>query len=240
MAFACKYCIASKGLRGSDIASLPQTQEDLIAHIEGVRMRNEKPAARDDDRLSEPTPYTRCAVRGWESSQSLAVEGGSKKRGARPSWAWDGGSTPPQEAPGGHDPKTGELFPGYPPRFFEPLSPGQRRRAEGGQEEGSERRSSLARARVEAQRKSQALEVSRQGQSSFADRDRIGEARDRLFEPIGCTSVAREFTAMCVSADNARDHRFVVELGGACTPPGRSTGWMPSTPEPHGGFASSS
>jgi hypothetical protein len=36
MAFACKYCIASKGLRGSDIASLPQTQEDLIAHIEGV------------------------------------------------------------------------------------------------------------------------------------------------------------------------------------------------------------
>lgn len=34
MAIACKFCIASKGLRGSDIGSLPQTEEELADHIE--------------------------------------------------------------------------------------------------------------------------------------------------------------------------------------------------------------
>lgn len=34
MAFACKYCIASRGLRGSEIASLPQTEEELVRHLE--------------------------------------------------------------------------------------------------------------------------------------------------------------------------------------------------------------
>ena len=34
MAFACKVCIAEKGLKGSEIPSLPQTEEELIEHIE--------------------------------------------------------------------------------------------------------------------------------------------------------------------------------------------------------------
>lgn len=34
MAIACKYCIATKGLRGSEIASLPQTDEEFANHIE--------------------------------------------------------------------------------------------------------------------------------------------------------------------------------------------------------------
>lgn len=34
MALACKICIMKKGLRGSEIASLPQTEEELIEHIE--------------------------------------------------------------------------------------------------------------------------------------------------------------------------------------------------------------
>ena len=34
MAIACKYCIAIKGLKGSEISSLPQTEEELYDHIE--------------------------------------------------------------------------------------------------------------------------------------------------------------------------------------------------------------
>lgn len=34
MAIACKYCIATKGLKGSDIGSLPTTDEEFYDHIE--------------------------------------------------------------------------------------------------------------------------------------------------------------------------------------------------------------
>jgi hypothetical protein len=34
MPIACKYCIAERGLWGSDIGSLPDTEEELIRHIE--------------------------------------------------------------------------------------------------------------------------------------------------------------------------------------------------------------
>jgi len=34
MARACAYCIATKGLKGSEIASLPQTDEEFYLHIE--------------------------------------------------------------------------------------------------------------------------------------------------------------------------------------------------------------
>lgn len=36
MAFACKFCLATNGLRGSEIADLPQTEEELYDHIEAV------------------------------------------------------------------------------------------------------------------------------------------------------------------------------------------------------------
>lgn len=36
MAFACKLCIMDKGLRGSEIDSLPQTEEELFDHFEKV------------------------------------------------------------------------------------------------------------------------------------------------------------------------------------------------------------
>ena len=36
MAIACKWCILSKGLKGSEIGSLPQTEEEFARHIEGV------------------------------------------------------------------------------------------------------------------------------------------------------------------------------------------------------------
>jgi len=39
MALACKICIAEKGLRGSEIASLPKTEEELFDHIEAVHHR---------------------------------------------------------------------------------------------------------------------------------------------------------------------------------------------------------
>lgn len=34
MAYACKICLLTKGLKGKDIASLPQTQEELDKHLE--------------------------------------------------------------------------------------------------------------------------------------------------------------------------------------------------------------
>lgn len=36
MALACKICIAQKGLRGSEISDLPQTEEELFDHMEKV------------------------------------------------------------------------------------------------------------------------------------------------------------------------------------------------------------
>lgn len=39
MALACKICIAKKGLRGSEIDSLPQTEEELAEHVEKVHHR---------------------------------------------------------------------------------------------------------------------------------------------------------------------------------------------------------
>ena len=36
MAIACKWCILTKGLKGSEIASLPQTEEELCQHIESA------------------------------------------------------------------------------------------------------------------------------------------------------------------------------------------------------------
>jgi len=34
MAIACKYCIATKGLKGTDIKRLPQTDEEFANHVE--------------------------------------------------------------------------------------------------------------------------------------------------------------------------------------------------------------
>ena len=36
MALACKICILQKGIRGSDIPNLPQTEEELMDHMEKV------------------------------------------------------------------------------------------------------------------------------------------------------------------------------------------------------------
>ena len=36
MAIACKICIATKGLRGSEIDGLPQNEEELMEHMEKV------------------------------------------------------------------------------------------------------------------------------------------------------------------------------------------------------------
>jgi len=36
MAYACKICIMEKGLKGSDIDDLPQTEEELADHMEEV------------------------------------------------------------------------------------------------------------------------------------------------------------------------------------------------------------
>lgn len=48
MPLACKFCIATRGLKGSEISSLPQTQEELVEHIErvhGIAVRREGESA---------------------------------------------------------------------------------------------------------------------------------------------------------------------------------------------------
>ena len=50
MAIACKLCIATKGLKGSDIGSLPQTDEELHEHIESV---HHQPVQRDGETPKE-------------------------------------------------------------------------------------------------------------------------------------------------------------------------------------------
>jgi hypothetical protein len=46
VALACKICIATRGLRGSEIDTLPQTEQELIAHIERV---HHMPVQRDGE-----------------------------------------------------------------------------------------------------------------------------------------------------------------------------------------------
>ena len=36
MAIACKICIAERGLRGSEISTLPKTEDELFDHMEKV------------------------------------------------------------------------------------------------------------------------------------------------------------------------------------------------------------
>jgi hypothetical protein len=50
MAFACKICIAERGLKGSEIASLPQTEEELFDHIE---RHHHMPIQRSGETLTE-------------------------------------------------------------------------------------------------------------------------------------------------------------------------------------------
>ena len=50
MAIACKYCIAERGLRGSEIDSLPETEEELIEHIERV---HHMPVVRENETQEE-------------------------------------------------------------------------------------------------------------------------------------------------------------------------------------------
>jgi hypothetical protein len=50
MALACKICIATVGLRGSEIASLPQNEEELAQHMESV---HHCPVQREGETMEE-------------------------------------------------------------------------------------------------------------------------------------------------------------------------------------------
>ena len=50
MALACKYCIMARGLRGSDIGGLPQTEDELVEHIE---REHHIPVSRDGETNTE-------------------------------------------------------------------------------------------------------------------------------------------------------------------------------------------
>ena len=52
MGLACKICIAEHGLRGSDVANLPQTEEELFEHIEAV---HHMPVVRKGETKDEAT-----------------------------------------------------------------------------------------------------------------------------------------------------------------------------------------
>jgi hypothetical protein len=46
MAYACKHCILTKGLKGSEIGSLPQTLDELADHME---KEHHMPVTRDGE-----------------------------------------------------------------------------------------------------------------------------------------------------------------------------------------------
>jgi hypothetical protein len=46
MAIACKYCIRSKGLKGSELSELFQTEEEFLRHLE---REHHIPIKRDDE-----------------------------------------------------------------------------------------------------------------------------------------------------------------------------------------------
>lgn len=66
MAFACRFCVAKFGLRGNEIAGLPQTEEEAAEHMERdhhiVVRRDGETARQAEDRflLAHPEAAT-CA-----------------------------------------------------------------------------------------------------------------------------------------------------------------------------------
>ena len=50
MAIACKICIATRGLRGSEIKDLPQNEDELADHMESV---HHCPVQRDNETYEE-------------------------------------------------------------------------------------------------------------------------------------------------------------------------------------------
>lgn len=50
MALACKICIMQQGIRGSEIFSLPQTEEEMYDHMEKV---HHMPVQRDEETRDE-------------------------------------------------------------------------------------------------------------------------------------------------------------------------------------------
>lgn len=57
MAYACKICIAAHGLRGLGLASLPQTEEELLDHLEQVHgfiIQDRPPKSPPNEPLKEP------------------------------------------------------------------------------------------------------------------------------------------------------------------------------------------
>jgi len=63
MPLACKLCIATKGLKGSEIGSLPNTYEELFEHVEREHhvpiVREGETAAEAYDRLLLKYPEAR-------------------------------------------------------------------------------------------------------------------------------------------------------------------------------------
>lgn len=67
MAIGCKICIATKGLNGGDIASLPQTEEELYDHLERehhmvVPREGETPEDADRRVLASDATCDECRV----------------------------------------------------------------------------------------------------------------------------------------------------------------------------------
>lgn len=78
MPYACKFCIAAKGLKGSQISSLPKTFEEAASHVErehhyGVRRPGESQDAADHRIL------TTYGHHPWTADYALAQTLGAPK-----------------------------------------------------------------------------------------------------------------------------------------------------------------
>ena len=82
MPLACKICIMTKGLRGSEIRSLPQNEEELADHLEAVHhmpvTRSGETDEQAQDRFLAKYPEARtcpeCLAAGapWSAAKSDA------------------------------------------------------------------------------------------------------------------------------------------------------------------------
>lgn len=79
--FACKYCIMTKGLKGSEINQLPKTQEELYKHIESehhIPVRGENETEKEClERFQKENPEAsgpNCKCPGCQAKRSALVE----------------------------------------------------------------------------------------------------------------------------------------------------------------------
>jgi hypothetical protein len=103
MPYACKFCIAAKGLNGSEISSLPKTFEEAAEHIE----REHHYAVRRPGESQDMADHRLLTTRGhhpWTADYALALALGAPKAVAASLIEMTGATLEVNELSGGESP----------------------------------------------------------------------------------------------------------------------------------------